>query len=286
MELTKLSDIRPLLERHGFTFSKSLGQNFLVNASVPVKIAESANLTKDTLCVEIGPGIGCLTRELALRAGKVVAVELDKRLVPILHETLAEFDNVTVLNEDALKVDFAHLCRGAKDVAVCANLPYYITTPILMHLLENRVPARSVTVMVQKEVARRLCAKAGTPAYGAITASVQYYTEPKVLFDVSSGSFYPAPKVDSSVIELRPVPPRLDPDTEKVFKKLVSVGFGQRRKMFANVAAREFSLSKEEFAHLLQQNGYAPDARAETVDVEGFMRLARAVKDIQKGETV
>lgn len=279
MELTKISDIKPLMERHGFTFSKSLGQNFLINRDVPVRISESAELTEQSLAIEIGPGIGCLTRELCRRAGKVIAVELDKRLIPILGETLAEFDNVTVLNDDALKVDFTKLCEGYEDVALCANLPYYITTPILMHLLENRVPVRSLTVMVQKEVAARLCARAGSKEYGAITVAVQYYTEPKVLFGVSAGSFMPAPKVDSAVIRLCPVAPRLDKKTEEIFFKLVRAGFGQRRKTFSNGAAAEFGMTKADFGQLLVRCGFDESIRAEKLSVEDFMKIAKALAE-------
>lgn len=279
MELTKISDIKPLMERHGFTFSKSLGQNFLINRDVPVRIAESAELTEQSLAIEIGPGIGCLTRELCRRAGKVIAVELDKRLIPILGETLAEFDNVTVLNDDALKVDFTKLCEGYEDVALCANLPYYITTPILMHLLENRVPVRSLTVMVQKEVAARLCARAGSKEYGAISVAVQYYTEPKVLFGVSAGSFMPAPKVDSAVIRLCPVAPRLDKKTEEIFFKLVRAGFGQRRKTFSNGAAAEFGMTKADFGQLLVRCGFDESIRAEKLSVEDFMKIAKALAE-------
>lgn len=279
MELTKLSDIRPLMERYGFSFSKALGQNFLISREIPVRIAESAALTKDSLALEIGPGVGCLTRELALRAGAVRAVELDQRLLPLLGETLEEFDNVTVIHGDAMKVDFAALCEGYADVVVCANLPYYITTPILMRLLENRLPVRSVTVMVQKEVAARLCASAGTPEYGAITASVQYYTQPRTLFGVPSGCFYPTPKVDSAVIRLSPVPPRLSPEEERVFFRLVRSGFSQRRKTFANAASSEFGMTRAEFAQLLIAEGFSADMRAEKASVADFMKLAKAIKE-------
>ena len=203
--LTNINVIKDIFERHGFSFSKTLGQNFLINPSICPKIAEMGNAAEGWGVLEIGTGVGVLTHELAKRADKVVAVEIDERLIPILEETLAEHNNVTVINEDVMKADLAAIIdehfKGLK-VAVCANLPYYITSPIIMMLLESRLPIESITVMVQKEAGKRLCAEMGSRDTGAVTAAVRYYAEPKLLFNVSRGSFMPAPNVDSCVIRL------------------------------------------------------------------------------------
>lgn len=206
--MSKLSDIgtiRDVLHKHGFQFSKSLGQNFLINPSVCPRMAEECGLREDVGVIEVGPGIGVLTCELAKRARKVVAIELDRRLLPVLSETLEEFDNVTVVNEDVLKVDLKDLIDRefpGMPVSVCANLPYYITSQVIMRLLEERLPVDSITVMVQKEAADRLCAQPGKRESGAVSVAVRYYAQPEILFKVSRGSFLPAPNVDSAVIRL------------------------------------------------------------------------------------
>ena len=211
-KLTDISAVRELLDRHGFRFSKSLGQNFLINPSVGPRMAEACGAVKTTGVLEIGPGIGVLTRELALRAARVAAVEIDNRLLPVLGETLADLANTHVIHGDAMEIDLHKLIKdefGNLKVAVCANLPYYITSPLLMRLLESRLPVDSITVMVQKEAARRLCARPGTRECGAVTLAVWYYSVPQMLFSVSRGSFMPAPNVDSAVIRLniRSAPP-------------------------------------------------------------------------------
>ena len=219
-ETYRLSDpsaVKSLLARHGFTFSKSLGQNFLINPSVCPRMAEECGAGPGTGVLEVGPGIGVLTVELAKRAEKVVSIELDKRLLPVLHETLGNHPNAKVVNDDVLKVDLQRLLQeefAGMDVVVCANLPYYITSPVIMRLLEERLPIRALTVMVQKEAAQRLCAPPGTRACGAVSVAVQYYAEPRVLFQVSRGSFLPPPNVDSTVIRLdvREQPPIYVPD--------------------------------------------------------------------------
>ena len=203
--LSNISVIRDICDRFGFSFSKSLGQNFLVNPSVCPRIAEMGGADENTAVLEIGTGFGVLTHELARRAKKVVAVELDSRLIPVLEYTMAEHKNFTVINEDILKVDLPALFErefAGMDVVICANLPYYITSPIIMALLEQRLPIKAITVMVQKEAADRLCAKMPSRDCGAVTAAVRYYSEPKTLFPVSRGSFMPAPNVDSAVIRL------------------------------------------------------------------------------------
>ena len=207
--LSNISVIRDLLTRYGFTFSKALGQNFLINPSVCPRMAELGGAAPGTGMIEIGAGIGVLTAELAKRADKVVCVEIDSRLLPILDETLGEFDNIRIVNDDVLKVDLHRLIEeefAGMEVAVCANLPYYITSPILMHLLEEKLPIRSITVMVQKEAAARLTAEPGTREVGAISIALRYYCTPSVLFQVSRGSFMPAPDVDSTVIRLDLLP--------------------------------------------------------------------------------
>ena len=242
-DLSNINTIKEILSAHGFTFSKSLGQNFLINPTVCPKIAEmggagSCGADENTGVIEIGAGIGVLTAELAKRAKKVVSLELDTRLIPVLAGTLEDFDNVEVLNADVLKTDLHELIASrfaGMRVVVCANLPYYITSPVIMYLLESRIPIDAVTVMVQKEAAARLCAPVGSRDAGAVTVAVNYYADAKKLFDVSAGSFMPAPKVDSSVIRLdiRPDPP-VEISDEKFFFRVVKAAFGQRRKTASN----------------------------------------------------
>ena len=241
--LTNINVIRDIFERHGFSFSKNLGQNFLINPSVCPKIAEMGNAQSGWGVLEIGTGVGVLTHELAKRADKVAAVEIDGRLIPVLEETLAEHDNVKIINEDVMKADLAGIIAenfsGLK-VAVCANLPYYITSPVIMLLLESRLPIESITVMVQKEAGKRLCAEMGTRDAGAVTAAVRYYSEPKMLFSVSRGSFMPAPNVDSCVIRLdvKKEPPVKVTD-EKLFFTVGRGAFSQRRKILQTVFRRQ-----------------------------------------------
>ena len=272
--------IRQLLERHGFSFSKKLGQNFLINPSVCPRMAEACGAAEDTGVLEIGPGIGVLTRELALRAGRVVAVELDDRLPPVLAETLADRDNVRVVQGDCMKLDLHALIReafGDRPVAVCANLPYYITSPIIMNLLESRLPVENITVMVQKEAAQRLCAAPGTRQAGAVTLAVAYYAEAETLFTVSRGSFMPAPNVDSAVIRLtvRKQPPCAVKD-EKVMFRLIRAGFGQRRKTLLN-SLTGAGYSKETLSAAFTTAGLAPTARAEQLTLTDFAALADAL---------
>ena len=205
MNLTNIGTVKEILGRHGFSFSKGLGQNFIINPDICPRIAENGNATEGFGILEIGTGIGVLTAELAKRADKVTAIEIDERLLPILNETLAEFKNIKIINQDVMKCDLHKIIseefKGLK-VAVCANLPYYITSPIIMMLLERRLPIESITVMVQKEAAQRLCAKVGSREAGAITVGVNYFGTVKSLFNVSRGSFMPAPNVDSAVIRI------------------------------------------------------------------------------------
>lgn len=260
--LTDLSTIRGLFERHGFQFSKTLGQNFLINPSVCPRIAELGGADSETGVIEIGTGVGVLTVELAKRAKKVVAIEIDSRLLPILDETLAEFDNVKVINADVLKLDLHRLVAEefpGMEVVVCANLPYYITSPIIMSLLEQRLPVKAITVMVQKEAAVRLCAKPATREVGAVTIAVRYFSEPKQLFHVSRGSFLPAPNVDSAVIRLdvRQDAPQTAED-EKFFFQVVRASFSQRRKTIANSVSATLGLNKAQLAAACKHTDLSP----------------------------
>lgn len=276
--LSDIGTIKELLSRHGFSFSKALGQNFLVNPTVCPRMAESSGAGQGVGVLEIGPGIGVLTQELCQLADKVVAVELDKRLLPVLDETLAEFDNIKIVNADVLKLDLNRLIAEEFDgleVVVCANLPYYITSPVIMKLLEDRLPVTAVTVMVQKEAAQRICAPVGSRESGAVTVSVNYYAKPELLFHVSAGSFMPAPKVDSAVIRLDILQePPVDCDRAAFFR-VVKAAFSQRRKVIANSLSAGLGISKSNAAALLEQAGIAPNARAEQLSLQDFAAIAR-----------
>lgn len=238
MELSNPSVLKELLARHGFSFSKGLGQNFLIDPSVCPRMADECGATKDDGVLEIGPGVGVLTKELASRAKKVVAVELDTRLFPILKETLAEHKNVEIVHGDAMKLDLSSLLAerfaDCERVFVCANLPYYITSPVIMRFLEERLPIAALTVMVQKEAAERLCASVGSREAGAVTVAVAYHATPRVLFSVGRGSFLPSPNVDSAVIRLDIRESEADADFEKRLFSAVRAGFNQRRKTLVN----------------------------------------------------
>ncbi len=276
--LSDISVIKSILTRHGFTFSKSLGQNFLVNPSVCPKMAELSGADAGVGILEIGPGIGVLTTELAKRAEKVVSVELDKRLLPVLAETLSDYSNVEIVNEDILKLDLAQLLKekfaGLK-VCVCANLPYYITSPIIMHLLESRLPLEAITVMVQKEAAQRLCAPVGSRESGAITAAVHYYADTEVLFQVSRGSFLPPPNVDSAVIRftIKKTPP-VEVTNEKLFFSLIRCAFEQRRKTALNALSAGTHFSKDTIKNAMEEAGLSPEIRGEKLQLEDFARLS------------
>lgn len=275
--LTNITVIRDIFERHGFSFNKSLGQNFLVNPSVCPKIAEMGNAQSGWGILEIGTGIGVLTHELAKRADKVAAVEIDSRLIPVLEETLAEHENVKIINEDVMKADLAKIISenfaGLK-VGVCANLPYYITSPVIMLLLESRLPIESITVMVQKEAGKRLCAEMGTRDAGAVTAAVRYYSEPKLLFNVSRGSFMPAPNVDSCVIRLDVKKETdLEISDEAFFFKVVRGAFSQRRKNICNSISSALGISKQEVTAAVIAAGISETARAEQLQMTEFAAI-------------
>lgn len=281
--LTDISYVKNVLQKHGFTFSKSLGQNFLINPSVCPKMAEMCGASQDCGVIEIGPGAGVLTAELAKLSYKVVAVELDKRLLPVLDETLQAYGNVKVVNNDAMKLDFHKLIADEfqhKNVVVCANLPYYITSPVIMRLLEERLPIQSLTVMVQKEAADRICAEPGTRASGAISIAVRYYAEPQVLFRVSAGSFLPAPKVDSAVIKLNILSqPIVNIKDEKLFFKLVHAAFAQRRKTILNSINSGLNIDKSKLHEILSEANISPSARAEELNMEQFSLISNLLSN-------
>ena len=270
--LSDISVIREVMEKHGFNFSKALGQNFLINPSVCPRMAEAAITEEHMGAIEIGAGVGVLTAELAKRAEKVVCVELDSRLLPVLDETLSDFDNVEIVNADVMKVDLHELIKekfpGMK-VVVCANLPYYITSPIITMLLESKLPIESITVMVQKEAADRLCAGVGSRDSGAITVCTEYYAQTRQLFNVSRGSIMPAPNVDSTVIQLtvRKEPPVKVSD-EKKFFKMVKAAFSQRRKTAVNSISSGMGIPKSQVTEALLVSGLSENVRAEKLSIE------------------
>ena len=270
--LSNISVIRDVLSRHGFSFSKGLGQNFLINPTVCPRMAEMGNAKPGWGIIEIGAGVGVLTAELARRADKVVCIEIDSRLLPVLDETLAEFDNIKIVNEDVLKVDLHKLIEqefAGMPVAVCANLPYYITSPIIMNLLEAHLPIASLTVMVQKEAAARLCAEPGSREVGAVSIAVRYYSDPKILFQVSRGSFLPAPDVDSTVIRLdvRDHPP-VEVGSEEQFFKVVRAAFSQRRKTLPNTLSAGLGIPKAQAIEMLEKAGIPTNLRAEQLTLD------------------
>lgn len=278
--LVNPSATREVVARFGFQFKKQLGQNFLIDANILEKIVEAADLTKADGALEIGPGIGTLTQALAERAGVVVAIEKDDRLIPILSETLGGYPNVFVRREDVLETDLHELfaeCFTGRKVSVVANLPYYVTTPIVMKLLEERLPLTSIVVMVQKEVAERMAAAPGGKDYGALTIAVQYYTEPQIICRVPKTAFMPQPNVESIVIRLKlREKPAVAVCDEALFFKLVKAGFAQRRKTIVNNLQRVFSVSggKEAILRVLERAGIDPSRRGETLSLEEFARLA------------
>lgn len=285
MKLTDISVIKDLFSRHGFSFTKSLGQNFLINPSVCPRIAEMGGAGSGVCAIEIGTGVGVLTCELAKRCDKVIAIEIDTSLKPILEETLAEFSNIEVVFVDVLETDLnkliAEKCAG-QDVIVCANLPYYITSPVIMKLLEENLPIKSVTVMVQAEAAERLCAKVGSRECGAVTAAVNYYATAQRLFKVNRGSFMPSPNVDSAVIKLTlhtEKPYKVE--DEKLFFEVVRQSFSQRRKQLINPLSAHFKISKALLSESMQNAGIKATARAEELSMNDFVALYGIIRDLK-----
>lgn len=274
-----------VLQKYDFVFQKKFGQNFLIDSHVLDKIVSAAGITKDDFVLEIGPGIGTMTQYLAASARKVFAVEIDKALIPILEDTLKEFDNVQVINQDILKVDIKKLAEehnDGKPIKVVANLPYYITTPIIMGLFESQVPIDSITVMVQKEVADRMKVGPGTKDYGALSLAVQYYAEPYIVANVPPNCFMPRPKVGSAVIRLtRHEKPPVEVADEKLMFRLIRASFNQRRKTLANGLnnSQELSYSKEEIQQTIEKCGFKAGIRGEALTLEDFAKLANVFSE-------
>lgn len=279
MNLCDIKTVKQIMSAFHLNFRKEYGQNFLTDRCVVEDIADECCQDKSSTILEIGPGIGTLTYELALRHKEVIALEIDRGLIPVLSHTLGEFDNVTVINEDVMQADLATLLAHAFDrgsVSVCANLPYYITSPILMKLLESRLPFDYITVMIQKEVADRLCASAGGKDYGAITAVLSYYGEAERLFNVPADRFLPAPKVDSAVVRIRlhKTKPAVPKDETLLFRT-IKAAFAQRRKTLANSLSSGFSeLSKTQINEIIAACGHSADVRGERLDIAEFCALS------------
>lgn len=286
MKLTNPSELKNLIEPYGFSFSKSLGQNFLIDENVLNKILDAANLGKKTGVIEIGPGAGTLTRELCQSSEKVVAIEIDKALIPVLGKSLAEFDNVTLLNNDILKTDLNEITQtylSGLDVSIVANLPYYITTPIIMKVFEERIPVKAMTVMVQKEVANRMAAKPGTKDYGALSVAVQYYSNPSIVCSALPHCFMPQPKVASVVVHLDiPNEPKLKVADEALFFKLVKSAFGQRRKTLVNAVANSpyLNLDKSGIIKVISEMGLDENIRGERLTLEQFGELSDRITEM------
>lgn len=288
MNIGNPRELRAVIEKFGFSFSKGLGQNFLIDKNVLSSIADGSGVVKDTGVLEVGPGAGVLTAELAHRAAKVVSVEIDSRLLPLLEYTLADFDNISIVNEDILKVDLRALISkqfGDMPVRVVANLPYYITTPIIMAFLENEIPVKSLTVMVQKEVADRMVAKPGTRDYGALTAAVGFYTRPSVICRAEPHCFMPQPKVASSVVHLEVTdePTVCVSDRELMFK-IIKSAFGQRRKTLLNALSRSpyISISKELAEECVRAVGLDANIRGERLSLGEFAALTDKISEVTK----
>lgn len=287
MHLGNPTNTIAVLNRYGFSFQKKFGQNFLIDENVVEKIVRDAGVTKDDFVLEIGPGIGTMTQILCENAREVVAVEIDDKLIPILTEdTLSWYDNVTVIHEDILKLDIVKLANernGGKPIKVVANLPYYITTPIIMGLFESHVPLDSITIMVQKEVADRMQVGPGTKDYGALSLAVQYYAKPQILLNVPASCFMPRPNVDSAVIQLtRYEKPPVEVKDEHLMFRLIRASFNQRRKTMTNSVGNspELSVSKEQMAAVLEKCGLSATVRGEALTLEQFAELANVLTDL------
>lgn len=283
--LSDIGTVRSILEKHGFTFSKALGQNFLINPAVCPEMAEEAVTSGNDGVIEIGAGVGVLTAELCKRAKKVVSIELDKRLLPVIDETLAEFDNFEVVNEDILKVDLHELIKekfsDCENVSVCANLPYYITSPVIMKLLEDKLPIKQIIVMVQREAADRLTAPVGSRESGAITVAVNYYAEAEKLFNVSKGSFVPSPKVDSAVIRLSIYDkPPIETKDEELFFRTVKAMFMQRRKTALNSVSAGLGIPKDTVVKALETTELDASVRAEKLTLSQLCEFTNNLKEV------
>ncbi len=276
------------MEKYGFRFTKGLGQNFIIDENVLERIMEGSDISKDDMILEIGPGIGVMTNILCENAKKVVAIEIDKSLMPVLSETVGHHDNLKIINKDVLKVDLLELFKeefGDQKPKLIANLPYYVTTPIIMTFLEERIPVSDLIVMIQKEVADRIIAKPSTKAYGALSVVVQYFTEPSIITKVSRGSFMPMPNVDSAVIRLkvRDNPP-VELIDESVFFLTIKDGFGKRRKTLLNALSSGFlKISKDQARIALELAGIPENTRGEALSIDAFATLANAIYKVKNG---
>ena len=285
--LTDLSVIKRVMGEHSVTFSKGLGQNFLVNPTVCPRMADAVRESTDKPIgvLEIGAGVGVLTKELLERCEKVVCVELDTRLFPVLEDTLSGYDNLTLINGDILKIDLQQVIKEhfeGMEVFVCANLPYYITSPVIMRLLEEKLPFNKIIVMVQKEAGDRLCARVGSRESGAVTVAVNYYAEAKKLFDVSRGSFFPSPKVDSCVIGLDLTKKgNYKVKDEALFFKMIKSAFAQRRKTILNSVSSGMGIEKEKLSLAIENAGLSPTARAEALTMEELVTLANKIYEVK-----
>lgn len=283
--LSNPTSTREVIDKYGFAFQKKFGQNFLIDGNVVEKIVREAGVTKDDFVLEIGPGIGTMTQLLCENAREVAAVEIDDKLIPILKDTLSAYDNVTVINKDILKVDINKLAlekNGGRPIKVVANLPYYITTPIIMGLFESHVPVESITIMVQKEVADRMQVGPGTKDYGALSLAVQYYADPEVVMIVPASCFMPRPNVDSAVIRLsRHEKCPVDVADEKLMFRIIRASFNQRRKTLANGLnnSPEINLSKEDIAQAIVELGVPVNIRGEALTLSDFARLSNIIKE-------
>ncbi len=280
MKLSNPSELKNVIEKHGFSFSKSLGRNFLIDQGILDKIVLGSGIDKNWGVLEIGPGAGTLTRELAGAAARVVAVEIDKSLIPLLSDTLSDFDNASVINQDVMKVDLKELIAekfGDMPVAVVANLPYYITTPIIMNFLENEIPVKSLTVMIQKEVADRMTASPGGKDYGALSLAVQFYTDPKIICRAEPHCFMPQPKVESQVVKLSVLDkPRVETKNRKFMFDVIKSAFSQRRKTLLNALSKSpyINVEKQKAADAMAAVGLEANIRGERLTLEQFANLA------------
>lgn len=288
--LTNPTYISAVLKRFDFSFQKKYGQNFLIDDNILSKIIDSANITKEDCVLEIGPGIGTMTEELAKAASEVICVEIDSHLIPILEDTLFNYSNITIINNDILKTDIEDISEkynDGKPFKVVANLPYYITTPIIMQLLESRLPIESITVMVQKEVAKRMITGPGSKDYGALSLAVQYYTKPEIVCEVPASCFMPKPNVDSTVIKLTVNQENTTKvDNEELLFDCIRASFNQRRKTLANGLKNypKLNLSKEQIAKALSKANLRQDIRGEVLTLEEFEELSNIINQIQNGD--
>ena len=275
MQIHSPAQIEQIMRQYRLQFHKGLGQNFLFDANLLEKIADCANVTKEDVVLEIGPGLGVLTTRLASRAKKVIAVEIDKHIIPALSDLTSSFSNIEIVQGDIMKTDVKSLLQGEKQVKVVANLPYYITTPVVMKLLEEKAGFSSITIMVQKEVALRMQAKPGTKDYGAFTLAVQYYADPHIAFTVPASAFIPPPKVDSAVLTLTVLPsPPVWVDDEKRLFQVIKAAFGQRRKTLVNALSAGFpEMTKESIRNSILSCGFSETCRGETLSLADFAKI-------------